>query len=112
MSKEELIAIYRLIHKLDNYFIKNEKYYNHDNPFFEFYESLNIPKVPVSLKKGEIEKAVLTFFKGIAIALDYAKNTDPKYSQNCNITEEPKIGKMNTISPKTLDEITEIIKTA
>ncbi|MCK4808330.1 MAG: UPF0058 family protein [Candidatus Aenigmarchaeota archaeon] len=111
MNKTELIKLYTIIHQLDNYFTKNEEYYNHDNPFFEFYESLNIPEIPVSLKKNELKEAIFIFFNGIAIALDYTKNTNPKYSQNYNGTEEPNIGKIDTIYPKTLEEISLILKT-
>jgi len=109
MNKEELIKLYTIIKQLDNYFTKNEKYYNHDNAFFEYYESLNIPEIPICLKKPELKIAVFVFFNGIATALDYVKNNDPEYNQNYNETEGLKI---EAISAKTYDEISEIIKTA
>jgi len=108
MNKGELIRLYTIIHQLDNYFTKNEEYYKHNNPFFEYYESLNIPEIPVSLKKSELKKAIFTFFNGVATALDYVKNNDSEYNQNYNETEEPKI---DAISANTVHNITEIIKT-
>ena len=109
MNKDELIKLYTIIKRLDHYFTKNEEYYNHDNPFFESYESLNIAEVPVYLKNIELKKAIFVFFNGISIALDYVKNNDPKYNQNYNGTEEPEI---DTISANTVHTIAEMIKTA
>ncbi|NOQ37472.1 hypothetical protein GQ472_01160 [archaeon] len=109
IKKGELIQLYTILHQLDHYFTRKEKYYSHDNPFFEYYESLNIPEIPVTVNKDKMEIAILTFLNGMATALDYVKNNDPEYGQNCNITEEPRT---DTISANTVYKISEIIKTA
>ncbi|MCK4927381.1 MAG: UPF0058 family protein [Candidatus Aenigmarchaeota archaeon] len=86
MNNKEMIAIYSLMHQLDDYLIKNEKYYNHNNGFFALYETLNIPPVPVHIKNEDIKEAIFIFSEGIVKALDeveeYKKTIELKNGSN------------------------------
>ena len=75
MHKDELLQLYSLFCQIHDHLMKTDEAYqaNADNKYFERYEELEIPNVPVRVSKKVLKEGIFLQGRAIATTMDAVK---------------------------------------